>query len=253
MKIDRIELTLVSILILVTFVINVSSAATVEVATGKLPTQLQEGKQVDFTIKIKNYEDAKLLVLETNLVPLTSDKPLWNFGESESVIDTNRYQQKITLNLSSLPSILSIAVSGKVPDGIDRTKCNDLVLNKMHETKLKFYEVRTDEKLAGIESFDLIINAKEDFENTVQQIRRSEFDGMKQQIRKLFYMGMTIEAQSIANEMSKITWPDSLTLFGILNVKSDLLLNVIVILTAIVMFIVGYVFGSRDPNDQNEE
>lgn len=233
--------------------VNNSSAASVEVTTGKLPTQLQEGKQVDFTIKIKDYEDAKQLVLETNLVPSAADKPLWNFGESESIIDANRYQQQITLNLSSLPAILNVAVSGKVPSGVDSTKCNDIVLNRIKQTKLKFYEVRTDEKLAGIESFDLIVNIKEVFENTLQQIRRSEFDGMKGQVSKLFDMGITTDAQNIATEMSKIQWPDSLTLFGIFVIKSDLLLDVIVIFTAVIMFVVGYASGSRNPNDQDEE
>lgn len=252
MKIDKTRFITISLLMVTIFMVNNSSAAIVDVTTGKLPTQLQEGKQIDFTIKIKNYEDAKQLILETNLVPSVSDKPLWNFGESESIIDVNRYQQKIILNLSSLPAVLNVAMSGKVPDGIDRIKCNDIVLNRMHETKLKFYEVHADEKLAGIESFELVINTKEEFENTLQQIRRTEFDGMKQQVRKLFYMGITAEAQSIVTEMSKVTWPDSITLFWIFAVESDILLNVIVILVAIIMFAIGYVLGSRDPGSQNE-
>lgn len=254
MKIDKTKLTIINILILVIFMVNNSSAATVEVTTGKLPTQLQEGKQVDFTIKISNYEDVKQLMIETNLVPSAADKPLWNFGESESIIDINRYQQKIFLNnLSSLPAFLNIHVSGKVPDGIDKIKCDDVVLNKIQNTELKFYEIRTEEKLVGIESFGLIIGAKEDFENTLQQIRRAEFDVMKQDVRNLFYIGMTTEAQNIATEMSKVIWPDSLILFGIFTIKSNVVLNVIVILAAIVMFTIGYVFGSRNSNEEEEE
>ncbi len=248
MKINRYKLIFISILILVVFMVSGSYAATVELTTGKLPDKLKEGEQVDFTIKIKNYEGGKQLVLDTNLIPTAADKPLWNFGESESVIDANRYQQKITLNLSSLPAFLNVRVSGKVPDGIDKIKCEDIILNKMHDTKLKFYEVRTEDQLVGIESFELIIATKENFENTLQQVRRTELDGIKQEVSKVFYMGITTEAQNIANEMTKMTWPDSLTLFGVATIKDSLVLNVIVILTAIIMFIVGYVFGSRDPN-----
>lgn len=254
MKISRYKLIFISILVLVIFMVSGSYAATVELTTGKLPDKLKEGEQVDFTIKIKNYEGGKQLVLDTNLVPTAADKPLWNFGESESVIDTNRYQQKITLNLSSLPAFLNVRVSGKVPNGIDQIKCDDVVLNKMHDTKLKFYEVRTEEQLVGIESFELIIGAKENFENTLQQIRRTELDGIKQEVSKVFYIGVTTEAQNIATEMTKMTWPDSLTLFGVITIKSSLVLDIIVVLTAIIMFIVGYVFGSRDPNaNLNEE
>ena len=252
MKIDKTKLTIISILIWAIFIVNGTYAATVELTTEKLPDQLQEGKQVDFTIKIKDYEDVQQLTLETNLIPSAADKPLWNFGESESVIDINRYQQKITLNLSSLPAFLNVHVSGKVPEGIDKIKCDDIILNKMHETKLKYYEVRTEEKLVGIESFELIIGAKEDFESTLQKIRRTEFDKMKQEVSKLFYTGMTTQAQNIANEMSVMTWPDSLKLFGILTLTNSTWLNIIFIFFGIVMLLIGYAFGARGSNDPNE-
>lgn len=248
MKINRYRLTFISILILVIFMVGDSYAANVELTTGKLPDKLKEGEQIDFTIKIKNYEGENQLVLDTNLVPTAADKPLWNFGESESVIETNRYQQKIILNLSSLPAILNVRVSGKVPEGIDKIKCDDTVLNKMHDTKLKFYEVRTENQLVGIESFQLIIGAQENFENTLQKIRRTELDGIKKEVSKVFYMGITTEAQNMANEMIKMTWPDSLKLFGVVSIDDSLVLNILIILTAIIMFIFGYVLGSRDPN-----
>ena len=251
MKKDKTKLTIISILIWAIFIVNGAYAATVELTTEKLPDKLQEGKQVDFTIKIQDYEDVQQLTLETNLVPSVADKPLWNFGESESVIDINRYQQKITLNLSSLPAFLNVHVSGKVPEGIDTIKCDDIVLNKMHETKLKYYEIRTEEKLVGIESFELIIGAKENFENTLQKIRRTEFDRMKQEISKLFYTGMTTQAQNIATEMSIMTWPDSLKLFWIFTINNSTLLNVIFVIFGIVMFIIGYVRGARG-NEQEE-
>ncbi len=253
MKVNKTRLTIISILIWAIFITNGTYAATVELTTGKLPDQLQEGKQVDFTIKIKDYEDSQQLMLETNLIPSAADKPLWNFGESESVIDINRYQQKIILNLSSLPAFLNVHVSGKVPEGIDKIKCDDIILNKMHETKLKYYEVRTEEKLVGIESFELIIGTKEDFENTLQKIRRSEFDRMKQEVRNLFYMGVTTEAQNIANEMSVMTWPDSLSLFWIFTIKNSTWLNVTFIIYGLVMLLIGYAFGARGTNDPNNQ
>ena len=245
-----IKLTFISLLVLTFLVGNASSIATVEVTTGKLPDQFQEGKQVDFTIKIKNYEGTKQLTLETNLVPSMADKPLWNFGESESIINANRYQQKITLDLSSLPAVLSVVVSGKVPDGVDRIKCDDIVLNKMHETKLKFYEVRADDKLAGIESFELILSVKEDFEKTLQQIRRKEFDGMKVDVENVFNSGLTTEAQKLATEMNNVKWPGSLKLFGIITIESDLMINAVIIVLIIVCLIIGYLLGSRESDEE---
>ncbi len=238
---------LLAIIILAIITIN-SSATAVEVVTpDKLPTQLQEGEHVDFTIKIKDYEDVGQLTIETNLAP--ADKPLWNFGDSEQIIDANRYQQKIILNLSSLPAILTISVSGKVPEGIDRVKCGDIVLNKIHDTTLKFYEVRADNKLIKIESFGLIIKIKDDFYKTLQQIRRKEFDGMKTGTIKVFDAGLTTDAQNIATEMNNVKWPDNIMLFGIIKIENDMMINGIIIACILVTFIIGYVVGSKGTDD----
>jgi hypothetical protein len=243
---------LIAGLVLLILVTNISSAAIVEETTGALPTQLQEGKQADFTIKIKNYEDTKQLVLETSLIPLTADKPLWNFGDAESVINASRYQQKITLDISSLPAVLTVSVSGKAPEGIIIVKCDDdTVLNKMQDTKLKFFEVRADEKLIKIEPFELIINIRETFENTIKQIKRSEFDAMKTDVSKVFYSGLTTEAQRIALEMSKINWPGSLKLFGVVTIESNMYLNIIVAILMILCLVIGYVLGSKGKEDED--
>ncbi len=243
------RVNVLAIIILAIFTINSASAAMVEVVTPeKLSAQLQEGEHVYFTIKIKDYEDIEQLTIETNLAPL-ADKPLWNFGDSEQIIEANRYQQKITLNLSSLPAILTISVSGKVPEGIDRVKCGDIVLNKIHDTTLKFYEVRADNKLIKIESFGLIIKIKDDFEKTLQQIRRKEFDEMKTGTIKVFDAGLTTDAQNIATEMNNVKWPDSIMLFGIIKIQDDMMINGIVILCIFVTFIIGYVVGSRGSDD----
>ncbi len=234
------------VLILVLLMTDISSATTVEVITEKLPTRLEEGKQVDFTVQIKNYEGVEQLVLETNLVPSSSDKPLWNFGESESVIDANRYQQKIVLNLSSLPAILSVSVSGKVPSGIEKIKCGDIILDSMRKTKLKFYEIRADDKLISIESFDFVVAAKENFENTLQQIRRKEFDGLKTEVTNVFNAGMTTEAQKMVDEMNNIKWPSSLKLFGFVPIESDMSVNILALLLMLGFFAFGYIVASRD-------
>lgn len=252
MRININEQTIVCILIITAFMTNVASATTAELTTGKLPDKLKEGEQVDFTIKIKNYENAEQLILETNLLPSATDKPIWNFGESEQVIDANRYSQKITLNLTGLPIFLNVKVSGKVPEGIDKVKCDDIVLNKMHNTKLKFYEIRTDEKLVGIESFELIITAKEEFEKTLENVRGTEFDEIKQELRKIFYSGITTESQNIATSLNNMKRPDNLKLFFFVPINSDTMLNIITVIMMLLIFIVGYKLGSRDPNENNE-
>jgi len=245
MKIDKIKLIFISLLVLVIVMGNSSSATNVEVTTEKLSSRLQEGKQAVIILKIKNYEDVNQLGLETSLVPISSDKPLWNFGDSEPIINTNRYQQKIALNTSSLPAILTVTISGKVPDGVDRIKCDEIVLNKMHDTKLKYYEIRGDDKLINIESFDLIVNIKEDFENTLNQIRRKEFDNIKSETITVFNAGLTSEAQKIALEMNAIKWPGNLKLFGLFTIESDMTINIIIVVLILICLIIGYLFGSR--------
>ena len=100
-------IAIVSFLILVMIMVNTASAAIVEVVSpGKLPVQLHEGEHIDLSIKISDYQDSKQLTLETNLIPESTDKPLWDFGDSNPIIDVNRYQQKIALNLSSFRPFL---------------------------------------------------------------------------------------------------------------------------------------------------
>lgn len=238
------------ILLVIAAMINVSSAATVEVTTGKLPVQLHEGDQVDFALKIKlDPDEEKNIIIETNLIS-SDNKPIYDFGDLNPSITDNRYNQKIVLNVSST-SLIQVSISGKVPEGETRIKPgnSDLVISKFTETKLKFYEVRAGQKLAGIESFELIINKKEKFENTLGSTRRSELDGMKREVRKLFDLGLSTEAQAIADEMNNIKWPDSLTLFGIIKINDNLILNGIFIISLVIIFVIGYILGSRQYDD----
>ena len=73
---------------------------------------------------------------------------------------------------------------------------------------------------------------------------------MKKDVSKIFYIGVTTEAQNLATEMSNIVWPDSLTLFTVLPIKSNMILNILVIVIGIVMYIAGYVIGSRDDEEE---
>ena len=122
----------------------------------------------------------------------------------------------------------------------------------MTDTKLKFYEARVDGKLVNIQSFDLIIKKRDDFEKTLQSTRRKEFDDMKTDIRKIFNIGLTTEAQNIATDMSNIKWPDSLLLFGLIKVDNDLILNAITIGLILVVFIVGYLLGARGSDNEDD-
>jgi len=247
-----------NILLAIFIMANISSAAMVEVTTGKLPAQLHEGDQVDFTIKIKlDSDEEKNIIIETNLVS-SNNKPIYDFGDLNPSITDNRYNQKIALNTSSIAPIIGIiqvSISGKVPEGEVRIKPgnSDLIISKFAETKLKFYEVRTGQKLAGIESFELIVKKKENFENTLGSIRRTELDGIKREVRKLFDLGLATEAQNIANEMINIKWPDNLMLFGIIKINDSLMLNGIFIVFLVVVFVIGYVLGSKQYDEHTDE
>lgn len=256
MKICNTKFVVTCILMLLVLMINVSSAATIEIVSGKLPVKVEEKKQVDFSIKIKDYKDSKQLMLETSLIPY-ENKPIWDFGGLNSIVDgnINRYQQKIILNLSSLPAILDISVSGKAPDGETRVKCSasDLVFSKLSDTKLKFYEARIDEKLAGIESFELIIEKKKIFDDTIEQIGQKEFGGIIREDRKLFDNGLTIEAQNIANELKNIRWPNSLSLLGIIKIDSDIWLNIITMVILVIGLLIGFLIGVNIDNSDKED
>lgn len=254
MKKNDIRYTIILFLLMVVLMVNTSSAATVEVTSGKLPSQLHEGDQVDLTIKIKDYdEDVKNILIETSLIS-ANNKPIYDFGDYNPSITDNRYNPKITLNTSSLPpSSFQVSISGKVPNGEIRIKSDksDLIISKFSETKLKFYEVHTDQKLSGIESFELIITKKEVFEKTLNKITWNKLDGVKREIKKLFDSGLTTEAQNIAEEMEKINVPNSLSLFRIIKIEDDMLLNVIVVGSMLITFVVGYVLGSRKSEDED--
>lgn len=235
--------------------IGLASATSVElISPAKLPTQLHENDNVNFTIKISDYSGVKNLVLETNLIKSESgNKPLYDFGDSNQFITANRYLPTLTLDLSTIKQeILTVNIYGKAPSG-EKTATipgSNVVISKFEDTKLKFYEIDADGKISGIESFDLIIKKKEDFEKTMTDIRIPSFDGMKNQVRLLFDEGLTTEAQNIANEMNKIKMPNSLTLFGFIKVQSDLILNIIGVGLIIIFFIIGYALGSREENEE---
>lgn len=233
--------------------IGLASATSVElVSPTKLPTQLHENDDVNFTIKISDYSGVKNIALETNLV-LSGTKPLYDFGELNQFISENRYQQKLTLDLSSIKQeFLYLNINGKAPSGETTVKSegSNVVISKFQDTKLKFYEIDADGKISGIESFDLIIKKKEDFEKTMADIRISAFDGMKNQVRKLFDEGLATDAQNLANEMDNIKWPNNLTLFGFIKIQSDLVLNMVGVGLIIIFFIIGYALGSRGENEE---
>ncbi len=240
------------VIIITVNAINIGTAATVElISPQSLPVKLNEGEQVSINIKIKDFEDAKQITLDTSLV--SDGKPIYDFGDLNPYINENKYQPKIILNISTLPqkAFLDVTISGKAPEGEKRIKIDnsDIIFSKFENTKLKLYEVSADEKLADIESSELVIAKKENFEKTIQQIRRKEFDNIKTDVQKLFDLGLTTEAQNIATDMSNIKWPDSLTLFGIMKIESDIWIDVIVIGVLIVGFFIGYGLGSRRPDD----
>jgi len=258
MKINHFNLIInkkIILLILFIFFVNNSSAATVELTSGNLPSSLREGDQINLTVEIKELQDNDLLTIETSLTPAGA-KPLYDFGELNAFINENRYQQKITLNLSSLNRpVIHVAISGKAPDAGNNIKCgnSDLIITKFDTTKLKFYEIHADDKLTGIESFDLIILKKENFENSLQQIRWSQLDGLKKETRNLFDLGLVNNAQILANEMKNIQLPGNLLLFGLIEIKDSTWLNIIFLISILTCFIIGYLLGSRKQYSEDNE
>jgi hypothetical protein len=259
MKINHFNLTMnnkIILLILFIFFVNNSSAATVELTSGTLPSSLREGDQINLTVEIKELQDNNLVTIDTSLIP-AGDKPLYDFGELNAFINENRYQQKIILNLSSLNrQFIHVTISGKAPDAGNNIKCDnsDLIITKYDNTKLKFYEIHADNKLTGIESFDLIILKKENFENSLRQISWSQLDELKKETRNLFDFGLVDDAQILANDMKNIQLPNNLLLFGFIGIENNMWLNIIFLISILICFIIGYLLGSRKQcSDDNED
>jgi hypothetical protein len=249
MKIISLLITSLAIIILA---INVSSAATVDITSGKLPPQLREGDQANLTINIKDYSDAKQLTLETSLVQ-SGDKPLWDFGQLNPNINANRYQQKILLNLSSLPATITVSISGQAPSGETKTQYDTgIFVTKFSDTKLKLYEADVDGKLVSIESSDFIISKKENFENTMSQITDSKYDNIKKDIRNLFDLGLVTDAQTIADDLNKIKDIPSgnLLLFGLIKIGDALWLNIAAFVLIIIGIIIGFLLNSRSGEEE---
>lgn len=237
-----------SLFIILSIISNVS-AITVEPVDPPLTSQLNEGTQVNFTLKIKDLDqrDTDYLRIETNLVK-SGDSPIYDFGDLNEYIDNNRYQKSLDLNLSSFPQekMITVTVSGQAPNGEISKKVNDnLVLTTFRNGDLKYYEV-TNGKQVEIKAFKLNIQKEEKFEDTMQQINLNELNPLKQDVRELFNIGLVTEAQKMASEMSEIKLPpDNLMLFNIVNVKSNSFLNLVAIIFLVFGLILGYVFRMK--------
>lgn len=245
----RIETKFVIRMLMLAFImigmVSISSAATVDlVSPSSLPTQLKEGEHTEYTIKISGYEDAKTITIETSLVS-ANNKPIYDFGDLNSAID-GMYNSKITLDTSKLPNKIQVSISGNAPQGESANKYNDdVVITKLINTPLKYYEVTEDKKLVKMEPFELLINKKEIFDGTMEKVVRPELNGIKKNVQKLFGKGLVTDAQDMASELKNIQWPDNLSLLGLVKIDSSLWLNIVVILTLVIGLIVGFLIGAN--------
>jgi hypothetical protein len=255
-KIESVFIVVMMFIIMISTMVTMSSAATVDLVNpAQLPTQLREGEQISLTIKIGDYGDVKNIIIDTSLI-LSDNKPIYDFGELNPSITENRYNQTITIDTSLLPQKeFQMSISGKAPVGEteNKIKDTDIVIRKFSGSKKNYYEVHADKTLANVNSFELVIKIEDDFVKTLDKVTWKEFDGMKKEVTKLFYSGLTSEAQKIANEMIKITVPGSLSLFGTIEIESDILLNIAVIVTALVAFSLGFIVGRRRDDEDDDQ
>ncbi len=222
-----------------------------------LPGQLEEGEILSFTLLIDDIDDdISTLSLETNLLS-ANNEPIFDFGDSNKYISVNRFDQTIDVNLSSFPqsNYIRVMISGKAPSGDIKHTGDDtnLVTTTFRDSNLKYYELKIDGEPYDIETFELRIKKKEHFENTMQNIEIKELDGIKLQTRNLFEKGLVTEAQGFADEMAAVKLPDSLKLFGIVDVNSNSKLNIISILFLLIGIVLGALLYSRSIPDDDEE
>lgn len=252
-KIKPVFIAMIILIIASSTMITVSSAATVELVNpAKLPSQLREGEQISLTIKIEDYSDTKSVTIDTGLVS-SDNKPIYDFGVLNPSIAENRYNQTITIDTSLLQQKeFQVSISGKAPVGETEISVQgtDMVIRKLGGANKKYYEVRTDKASVNTNSFELVIKIEEDFVKTTDKITWKELDGTKKEVTKLFYNGLTSEAQDIANEMVKITVPGSLSLFGLVKIESSFWLSLVVVIAALVAFSLGFIFGRKGDEEE---
>jgi hypothetical protein len=248
---------LLYLFIILSIISNVS-AITVDPVNPHFASKLDEGAQINFTLKIKDLDqrNADYLKIETNLVK-SGNSPIYDFGDLNEYLNINRDRPNLNLNLSSIPQnkIITVTISGQAPSGEIQNKNQDLVLTKFLEGNLKYYEVDNGDQPCqnGIQVFQLNNPKKEKFEDTMQQINLDELNTLKQDIRELFNIGLVTQAQKMASEMSEIKLRDYLKLFNIVYIKSDLSLNLVAISFLLLGFIIGFVVSKKTEKDETEE
>lgn len=254
-KIKSVFIAAIILVIMGTTLITISSAATVELVNpAQLPAKLREGDQTNLTISIGDYGDAKSITIGTSLIS-SDNKPIYDFGVLNPSITENRYNQTITIDTSLVQQKeFQVSISGKAPIGETENKIKDtaIIIRKFSSSNQKYYEVLADNALVNTKTFELVIKIEDDFVKTTEKITWKELEGTKKEVTKLFYSGLTSEAQSIANEMVKITVPGSLSLFEILKIESDMWLNIIVVVIALIMFFLGFIVGRRGDSEEDQ-
>ena len=255
-KIKSVFISAIIFVIMGTTLVTISSAATVELVNpAQLPSQLREGDQTNLTISIGDYGGTKSITIDTSLIS-SDNKPIYDFGALNPSITENRYNQTITIDASLLQQKeFQVSISGKAPVGETDINVKDtaIIIRKFSDSNKKYYEVLADNALVTTKTFELVIKIEDDFVKTTEKITWKELEGTKKEVTKLFNSGLTSEAQGIANEMVKITVPGSLSLFGMVKIESDMLLNIVVIVTALVMFCLGFMVGRRGDSEDEEE
>lgn len=254
-KIKSVFIAAIILVIMGATLINISSAATVELVNPtQLPSQLREGDQTNLTINIGDYDSVNSITIDTSLIS-SDNKPIYDFGVLNPSITDNRYNQTITIDTSLLQQKeFRVSISGKAPVGEtgEQVKDTNIVIRKFSDSNKNYYEVHADRTLADVKSFELVIKIKDDFVKTMNKVTWKELDGTKKEVTNLFNSGLTTEAQNVANELVKITVPGSLSLFGIMKIESDMLLDILVIITALVLFCIGFIIGRRRDNEDDK-
>lgn len=232
---------ILSLFIIICIIPNVS-AINAEVASSLAPS-LDENSQVNFTIIIDGLDQRTSdLTIKTDLVR-SGNSPIFDFGDLNKYVGTSIYEQTVRLNLSSIPNnkTITVLVSGNTPRGETSKSIQDgLVLTRFYDGNLRYFEVENGEGTTlAIHTFKLNIKEKQQFEDTMEQIKWDELNPLKQNVRSLFDMGLVTVAQDMASDMSKIK--SNLKLFNIIDIKNEFSLNLIVISIFLCGIIVGFI------------
>lgn len=246
----KIEMYITIVLLIVMYTPIASEA--LEVKTQNLQSELVENNDINFDIDISDYGYASYISIETNIVK-NGNEPIFDFGElNEKYVGTDRYKQKVIIDVPKDINDFKIKISGKSPNGIDMSKVGNVEIAKFIDENQKYYEVKllgeNKEDLGANNKqsklFKLIINEKISFEKELKNVKSDDLEVLKGIAIDMFNRGLITDAKKIVSALEVIT-PES-QILPYKEVWKNVGLGLIIVILCIFFYLQGQKQNDED-------